>query len=1503
MICNANPLNKIYWRLLMPTVVLCLLLSSASGKNYYFSSTTGNDSYTALQAQDAATPWRTISKLNSVFNTLIAGDSVLFKRGDVFYGSIIINASGLNSKYITLSAYGTGATPVISGFTAISTWSNDGNGIYSSAAISVSKPNMVVINNQPQAMGRYPNESAGAGGYLSYESFTDAPATPSITDDELTSAVNWTGADVVIRKKLWVLDRCRITNHSGSTIYFSNTGASTYGCTENYGYFIQNDIRTLDQFGEWFYDVTTSKLKVYFGTAAPASSVLKIATVDNLVSASNKRFINFNGLAFDGANVYGIDAEESNYIRIQNCSFTNMGETAVYMANTSNILVENCSTYNSLSNAIRLSCDNDSNVVIRNCTIKKTGAVRGMGASGGNSYKSVSVALDRNLLVENNTVDSSGYVAIEFDGSNVLVQKNVVSNFCFNKDDAGGIYSWVPTNGGADAYYTNRVIKNNIVMNGIGAPDGRSSSNAYVSGIYLDGRIMNVDVVDNSVFNIGKNGFHCNNPVNITLTGNTSYNNLNAVSFMRWSGAVISNLVIKNNIFYPKTSNQRNLYYANAALDESGSSTIQQELRRAGTIDSNYHSSSNATGFYYEVYETAGGALVPISPQSFDVWKSYTGFDAASKRPFREAPAYQIRNIISSNAFSNGTFTSNINGITTYGTGTTSAWDNTNKIAGGSLRISFSSPVANRYGLLYSTVGSVSSSKKYVLRFSTLGTSNRGIVRASIRKTASPYTSLTSYQLNSFGTSVKQHEFLFSAPASESNASFLIEIEQNSGTTYIDNVEFYEVDADVYAQDDYLRFEYNATNTDRTVNLGANYFGVDASYYSGTITLKPFTSKILVKDTSIIRAPFTVQISNTNINCFGDSSRVTVTAAGGIPPYTGTGVFTVGGGTYTYVVKDLRGVTITNTLTISQPSAPLRASVNAVPITFFGGLTTINVSATGGTPPYIGTGSYNNIGAGTYSYVITDAKGCTDSVSITLTQPSVFQAFANAVNVKCNGGTGTITVTATGGIPPYIGTGVYTMVAGSYYFKVRDAAGNIATVRISITQPAAPLQATATPGIITSFGSTTNVSVTATGGTAPYTGTGTKTNVAAGTYTYTVTDVNGCTASASVTITQPPQLFTATASAPVIKCYDGTANVTVSASGGAIPYVGTGNYIVNTGKGSLKVSFPLVSADNNTILYNAVGSVSNTKKYSLRFSTLGTTANGIVRAFLRQTNSPWNALTDRQTASFGMSRIDHEFIFIAPVSEASASFVIQLGQGSGTTYIDNIAFFEVDTNNILVSNNLYQYGDFETGIANILAYSGNNNQVLEWDTARKITRTYYFVVTDAAGKYAGTAVATSQPSPLIVNAVAGAVTAGVATVTVTASGGTPPYTGTGTFTNISTGTRTFTVTDANGCSSSKTITIAAARPMPANVSTIPEKEDLQITVVPNPSSSAFYLQLKGGNTEKILVTVFAADGKTVYSTQGNQQYYTFGENFVPGVYIVKVIQNSFVKTIKVVKNR
>src|SRR5215204_3824945 len=110
---------------------LCLWLLfaiaiQANATNYYFSSTEGDDSRSSQQAQSPSSPWKTLARLNAIFNTLQPGDSVLFRRGDVFYGSINPSASGSSGSPIVLGAYGAGEKPVITGFTSFTGWYSKG---------------------------------------------------------------------------------------------------------------------------------------------------------------------------------------------------------------------------------------------------------------------------------------------------------------------------------------------------------------------------------------------------------------------------------------------------------------------------------------------------------------------------------------------------------------------------------------------------------------------------------------------------------------------------------------------------------------------------------------------------------------------------------------------------------------------------------------------------------------------------------------------------------------------------------------------------------------------------------------------------------------------------------------------------------------------------------------------------------------------------------------------------------------------------------------------------------------------------------------------------------------------------------------------------------------------------------------------------------------------------------------------------------------------------------
>ena len=123
--------RKSTYLLFLLTFLFFSLTTSAT--NYYLSSSSGNDSNSGTSA---SSPWKTLNKLNS-FHNLQPGDNVLFKRGDTFYGSITISNSGTSGSPITFGAYGSGAKPVITGFTTVSSWTNVGGNIWeSSSAVS-----------------------------------------------------------------------------------------------------------------------------------------------------------------------------------------------------------------------------------------------------------------------------------------------------------------------------------------------------------------------------------------------------------------------------------------------------------------------------------------------------------------------------------------------------------------------------------------------------------------------------------------------------------------------------------------------------------------------------------------------------------------------------------------------------------------------------------------------------------------------------------------------------------------------------------------------------------------------------------------------------------------------------------------------------------------------------------------------------------------------------------------------------------------------------------------------------------------------------------------------------------------------------------------------------------------------------------------------------------------------------------------------------------------------
>ena len=243
---------------------------------------------------------------------------------------------------------------------------------------------------------------------------------------------------------------------------------------------------------------------------------------------------------------------------------------------------------------------------------------------------------------------------------------------------------------------------------------------------------------------------------------------------------------------------------------------------------------------------------------------------------------------------------------------------------------------------------------------------------------------------------------------------------------------------------------------------------------------------IKTKDTTITQPPaISITIGTITSACAGTSNgAIASNAVGGtgilLYSWTGPNGFTkasknisnLAAGVYNLTVTDANGCTVTRQVTV--PGLPaITASAIITSVSCFGTSTgAINLTPGGGSGAFsfnwTGPNGYkaftediSNVKAGTYAVTITDAAGCSLSASYTVTQPSAaLTAAAVKTDITICGGTGSITVNATGGTTAYqykLNSGtpqpgnVFSGLAtGTYTITVTDAKGCIVTLSVTI---------------------------------------------------------------------------------------------------------------------------------------------------------------------------------------------------------------------------------------------------------------------------------------------------------------------------------------------------------------------------------------------------------------------------------------------------------------------
>lgn len=667
----------------------------------------------------------------------------------------------------------------------------------------------------------------------------------------------------------------------------------------------------------------------------------------------------------------------------------------------------------------------------------------------------------------------------------------------------------------------------------------------------------------------------------------------------------------------------------------------------------------------------------------------------------------------------------------------------------------------------------------------------------------------------------------------------------------------------------------NGSSLNTISNLGADFY---------TVTLTDANNCILL-DTIEVTQPDVLTLSTDTIpvTCFGLSDgKAWVTVNGGntsfnylwntTPSITTDTIQNQPTGTYQVIVTDDKNCQDSATVFIRQPDL-LTVSMSEIPVSCFNGSDGYAIATpSGGNYTYTYNWSVpqtndtiSNLTAGSYQVTVSDARNCTVTGSINVTEPPILNLTMNQVPTSCfQGNDGTAIVSVLGGTPDASGSYAFEwnaiplqtdsiatnlLATQTYTVTVTDANNCQMADSIQIGQPTQLTTTMTHTPVLCNGEATGTATVTPSGGTSPYSYTWSTNpiqtdaqaiNLVTGIYYVTVTDGNNCMTTDSVFVTEPIPIDLVMDSTN-ISCYnfsDGKAWVTASGGVGGFNYTWliTGNPSIDTLSNVPVGVYQVYVTDANDCLDSAFVNLTQPDTLAFTFTPDSVTCfNGSDGSILTNTIGG----TGDYTYQWSNTTVDTSNIF----NLTAGIYTLSVIDENNCVSIDSVEIGEPEEFILTLTQNPPTCHNGTNGWASVTTSGGIQPHNVVWNTLTMPTTDtifnlaggiYYSVTgTDANGCVTTDSILVVNPDTLVLT-MSGTDEAcqqgNNGTTTATVSGGFTPYqylwdvnTGsqtTITATGLSAGTYSVTITDDLGCQANSSINIALASGIQTQMSNI-----------------------------------------------------------------------------------